>query len=393
MTNSENALARPIPTTRKHRRRKALLVAFGTTILLALAFSGWVYKAKTHRSLNARLLSAVKANDTAGVRLLLAHGADPNIYDVPEEHLSLWQQIRAAFRRDNQGLNALQNNQGATTTINHTPTLLETALSPDMYSEPYTKVENAPLIEALLNAGARVDESSLKHQTPLMTAVEYGRLKTVQLLLDHGANPLARDDNGKLPIHHMIVASHNPLPIAELLVKLGNDINAVDALGTTPLMITDDLPTRRFLLAKGANINAQAKNGDNALLRATGVGDTKAIQLMLDHGAKVDLCDNDKSTPLDAAVQSGSFPGVNILPAIKMLLAYGAKIDPINADGNTPLTSSLTIGDKPEIVKLLLAHGADVNHHNKAGQTALSLAIKHNYNDLIVLLKAAGAKH
>ena len=76
-----------------------------------------------------------------------------------------------------------------------------------------------------------------------------------------------------------------------------------------------------------------------------------------------------------------------------MLLAYGAKIDPINADGNTPLTSSLTIGDKPEIVKLLLAHGADVNHHNKAGQTALSLAIKHNYNDLIVLLKAAGAKH
>ena len=131
MTNSENALARPIPTTRKHRRRKALLVASGTTILLALAFSGWVYKAKTHRSLNARLLSAVKANDTAGVRLLLAHGADPNIYDVPEEHLSLWQQIRAAFRRDNQGLNALQNNQGATTTINHTPTLLETALSPE----------------------------------------------------------------------------------------------------------------------------------------------------------------------------------------------------------------------------------------------------------------------
>ena len=146
-----------------------------------------------------------------------------------------------------------------------------------------------PLIEALLNAGARVDESSLKHQTPLMTAVEYGRLKTVQLLLDHGANPLARDDNDKLPIHHMIVASHNPLPIAELLVKLGNDVNAVDALGITPLMITDDLPTRRFLLAKGANINAQAKNGDNALLRATGVGDTKAIQLMLDHGAKVEL--------------------------------------------------------------------------------------------------------
>jgi len=375
--------------------RKALLAAFGTLIVLALAFSGWVCKAKIHRSLNAKLLSAVKANDTEGVRLLLADGADPNIYDVPEEHFSLWQQIRAVFHRNSQGEAAAQNNLGPSITQNsrgatiitpyRMPTLLETALTPDEYSETYREVENAPMIEALLNAGARVEESTYEHQTPLMTAVENGHLKTVQLLLDHGANPLARDDKGKLPIHHIIVASHNPLPIAKLLVERGTDVNATDNQGITPLRVTDDLPTLRFLIAKSANINAQANDGGTALLSVTGMDDTKAMQLMLEHGANVDLCDNDKTTPLDNAVHYGS------LPTIKMLLACGAKIDPINGDGNTPLTSSLTIGDNPEIVKVLLACGANVNYRNTAGQTALSLAKINGYRKTIALLEAAGA--
>lgn len=246
------------------------------------------------------------------------------------------------------------------------------------------------MIKVLLDAGARPDDCSEGRTTPLMMAVLGDRLETAQTLLDHGANPLARDDTGQLPIHYLAFAEGSQLKVVELLVKRGNNVNAADNEGETVLMKAlhkrVDVSILRSLIAHGANVNARSKNGNSALLEATGVGDVRTILQLLEYGAEVNVCDSDKFTPLHKAIQEPS------RALIKALLAHGAKIDALNKYGDTPLTICVRGGSRPHIVEVLIEHGADVNHRNNAGETALSLAKKQNYTKTIQLLEAAGAK-
>jgi len=399
-------------TPTKLRSRKALIC---TIMVLASVCCVWLYRTKTQRDLNMQLLGAVKQNDTEAVRSLLAHAADPNMRDMPEHPLSLWEQIKHAFHRDRPSaapgvtvmrgnyvivsngtsirasriiLNGRQITNFVGSTIPHErdmpePTILQLGI--------YLDEENAPLVKALLDAGARTEDSSYGHQTPLMQAVASGRLRTIQTLLDHGANPLAHDDSGRFPIHYLDSDTPDGLKIAEILIKSGADINAVDNEGMTPLInlaSSDNASVVRFLLAHGANVNAHSKDGNSALIEAAMSESTAVTRLLLDHGANVNSCDQRKVTALDYAASGGP------LPIVKMLLAHGAKVDPVDADGDTPLTSCLQpdYANRPDIVKVLIEHGADVNHLNKAKQTPLSLAKNQKYKAVIKLLMAAGAK-
>ncbi len=344
-----------VPTiSRKPKTRRAVLVAFGMLIVLAFLFCGWVYKAKAQRDLNMQLLGAVRKNDTEAVLALLARGADPNIRDVPQQHLSLWQQIRLAFNHDNPA----PDDQ----TDAPKRTVLELALTWDneAYADDDTPrdTENVVVVNALLDAGARTEDSSHAHQTPLMTAVSRDRLKTVQALLDHGANPLAGNDEGKLPIHCMNDDFGNKVKIAELLVACGTDVNATDKEGRTSLLNDSfywdgsDVPILSYLVAHGAAINAKTKEGESALLIAVRKSDFKTVRFLIEHGAEVNICDNDKNTPLIIAAGFGSARNV----------------------------------------EFLISHGANLNQRNHDGETALSLAIGAESTDCTRLLKAAGAK-
>lgn len=330
------------PTSRKPKSSRVLSVAFVTLVVLGLAFCGLVYKAKTQHDLNRQLLAAVGRNDNVEALAALANGADPNIRNLPDEPMSLWQQIQYAFH------------QGSQASAEY-PTLLRMAVKPSD-ENPVVDTGNVELVKTLLEAGARPDAADDKQVTPLMTAAENGRIEMAQLLLDHGANPQARDNSGRLPIHHL----SNDEKTAELLVKHGTDVNAVDNAGKTALMYCIDGEGSnpalvRFLLTHGTSVNLKAKDGTTALSLAATYGDN-AIQSLLEHGAAVDAIDNAGDTPLTACVTD-----------------YDAE-------------------NVPAIVKVLIEHGANVDYRNKAGETALSLAKKHSYKETIRLLKAAGAK-
>src|SRR5215467_13836713 len=67
--------------------------------------------------------------------------------------------------------------------------------------------DDPELVAALLRHGARVDDRRLTGQgsdggraTALHYAAKAGFVKTIALLLAHGANPAARDDNGRTPL-------------------------------------------------------------------------------------------------------------------------------------------------------------------------------------------------
>ena len=371
--------------------------------IIIAVFCVWSYKAKTQFDLNMRLLAAVRKSDVVAARLLLAHGADPNIRDMPQGKMSLWQQIQNVF----DPISERRIKTDPTHTIKimswHIRTVLEMAVFPGK--------ENAPLVKALLDAGARPDHSSYdSHETPLMWAVLTGQPDTVQTLLDHGANPLARDNAGQFPIHYIgYRRPYSPrdtqntaqdIQIVGLLVARGTDIDAADNKGLTLLMnsigYTDASSLTKFLIMKGVDVNARSNYGGSALLQATFYKCIETTRLLLEHGAEVNMHDKSGDTPLGIAAD------IDCLPIIAMLLARGAKVDPVDKHGDTPLTVCLVDRegptmlkqnqDYPNIIAVLIAHGADVNHRNEAGKTALAIARGQNFTASIRLLLAAGAR-
>lgn len=384
--NQRDSSVVPDAAKRSHRWRRRMML-FGTLLILAAIFCGWVYRAKTHRDLNRQLFVAVENRDAVTAKSLLARGADPNIRDLPEQHLTLWDHVQSAYHRLR--LSPEQRQRWETDNANdRMPTILEIAIDPyygsDGNSVDEPRSENLPLVKAILEADARVNETDRDHITPLMEAVVFDRVQTVRLLLDHDANPLARNDAGQLPIH----IAHS-LKMVELLVRQGNDVNATDDEGSTPLMtvtVKDDAETVRFLISQGAKINVRAKDGTTPLIMAAQYDDVEAMGLLLDHGAEVNMHDNDGGTPLHYAADLGT------VRSVRMLLAHGARVDPVDSNGDTPLTTCLASDEYRDVVQELVVHGADVNHRNKAGDTPLSIAKKSKYSAIVKLLEAAGAK-
>ncbi len=388
LLTQESPMSSIVNKIRPQRYKRIALGTLAAIVILALSFCVWVYNAKTQRDLNMQLLGAVRKGNAEAARSLLKRGADPNIRDVPQQQLSLWQQIRHAFHKDSPSL--------ARQAKIYTPTPLEIVLERKHLGQlrhiSVEPSENAPLVKALLEAGARPDDSWDSHVTPLMDAVSYNQLQTVQLLLDHGANPGARDGNGRLPLHYISGFGPDNLMIVEVLLRRGNDVNSADDDGQTPLMQAvgnagdeDAIKLVRFLAAKGANVNALSKDGSSALLQAAASGKTEIIRFLLEQGAEVNVHDKYDETPLSNAA------GNDNVTVVKMLLAHGAKVTSVDEDGDTPLTSCIKASGSPEITKILIQHGMDVDHRNKAGETALSLAKKAGWQKAIRLLKAGGA--
>jgi uncharacterized protein len=141
-----------------------------------------------------------------------------------------------------------------------------------------------PLIRRLLDAGAdpnavinstpraRMREGSprLVYATALMRAAFAGDLELVKLLLAHGANPhimssdrettlTAAAGTGFVNGYHRQRTPAERLEVVKLLIDLGEDVNAADSYGITPLMGAanlGDIEVVRYLISKGADLGA-----------------------------------------------------------------------------------------------------------------------------------------
>jgi ankyrin repeat protein len=143
--------------------------------------------------------------------------------------------------------------------------------------------------------------------------------------------------------------SLSSLDLVKRLLARGAKINARNRDGLTPLMAATNPPDTAFirlLLASGADPTIPAPNGTTALAAAAGVGlayplpeenkepALEAVRLLLESGLDVNAANDQGDTAMHGAATM-DYP-----PLVQVLADHGARLDPRNARGFTPLMSA-----------------------------------------------------
>ncbi|VVC42902.1 Ankyrin repeat-containing domain,Ankyrin repeat [Cinara cedri] len=142
----------------------------------------------------------------------------------------------------------------------------------------------------------------------------------------------------------------------------------------------------RALLAAGAGIDSQDRQGDTALHYAAGYGHKEAVEFLLAAGANVNAKNIYGETPLYCASKH------YYVEVAKILLGKGADAKIVSIYGYTPL-HWWSLRGNIDMVRVILAAGAsaNVNVINKYKETALHWASKHGHRGVVMILLAAGA--
>jgi ankyrin repeat protein len=133
----------------------------------------------------------------------------------------------------------------------------------------------------------------------------------VRELLAAGADPDARDEDGRTPLSSAVLGGS--IGLVGLLVESGADVNARDRHGFSALHFAaqENLPEMvRVLLARGADPNAQDEDGSSVLWRAvfsvSAPGPNDVVRSLLDAGANPDVANNAGESPRALATRLGS---------------------------------------------------------------------------------------
>jgi len=225
--------------------------------------------------------------------------------------------------------------------------------------------------------------------TAFAVAIEDGDADAVkELLKEHSTEtPI---DYGEHKITPLLKAAWDgEAEIVTLLLEAGAKINAkATDTGETALMnaVSSGHPEIvKILLEKGADVTPKNKFDFNAFTSAVAAGKMDMAGMLLDAGAKPDEGASGL-TPLQFAASAGN------VEMIRFLVKRGANVNyGVKTGGQTALLSAI-YGAHPEAVEALIELKADVNARTKDGDTPLKAAMKGDQEDMVKILKAAGAK-
>jgi ankyrin repeat protein len=287
---------------------------------------------------------------------------------------------------------------------------------------------NSTTIELLLAKGADVNAKDRNGATPLIIAIDHGRLEIAKLLLakkaDVNASMSSGAKSGWTSLHLAVDANRNDLvkllldrqanpdPVIRVSVFPGSDTkfvtfngNSQSFTGITPLAMAaykGQMETAQLLIDSKANVDSRSDDGSSPLLWAAKSGEEKIAALLLAHEADVNAKAIDSQSALHVAISRNSpellqtllaykpaleIPdGSNYTPLqravsrtqtklVALLLDAGANANAIYpmAEQYSPVEMAVLMRNKP-LVELLLSHHANVNLQDHNGGTALSLA-------------------
>ncbi|WLQ13631.1 ankyrin repeat domain-containing protein [Hahella aquimaris] len=189
---------------------------------------------------------------------------------------------------------------------------------------------------------------------------------------------------------------------------------------STPLIIASavgDADMIDYLLAQGADVNIQGKQGSTALAMAVEWRHPEIIERLLQAGADVNVAMDDGTSPLmktasynlpelaSRLLEQGANVNANrhdgwtslMLAAhagseemLALLLEHGATVNQTESNGRTPLMAACFKGHI-RVVEMLLSHGAQTEVQDADGATAMSEAAARRHQAIVALLQASGA--
>lgn len=142
------------------------------------------------------------------------------------------------------------------------------------------------VVQVLLEAGARVDQSTL-------SVVAYSNYAGIrEILLNHGVDANTRNFQGKTWL--IQAAEAGDLSIVKTLLKAGFDINFRDKEGENALILSAYLGNSEIvkaLLESGANVNIKNRNGGTALMAVAAECNVVITSTVLDANVDVNAQD------------------------------------------------------------------------------------------------------
>ncbi len=377
------------------------------------------------------LMLAARSGSLEIARLLVEHGADVNARESWRGQTAL---MWAAEGRHaditryliehgaDVGTRAFANDWGAQITSEPRAQYRPTGgLTPLLYAARSGCIDCAA---AILAGGEPVDRPTPDGVTPLMIAIDNYEFDTATLLLDSDANPHLSDWWGRTALY--LAVDMNTYLSREVLGGLrGSGTDTIP--GATASADTTAMDIVRRLLAAGVDVNTQLNmhrvgrggnsqrfnddlltTGATPLLRAAITHDHEAMQLLLEHGAHVDLPNVMGVTPFMAAAGIGvrdsnfgsnrsprfatdEFIEDKVIESFEILLAAGADINArvtdihsrsariarlsrmTDREGQTAIYSAAGRG-WTRVVEFMLDNGAEADIVDAIGQSPLDAA-------------------
>ncbi|WP_246541340.1 ankyrin repeat domain-containing protein [Collimonas antrihumi] len=201
-------------------------------LLLALACLPSVSHAASNESKNADAFAkAVQLDDERGMKKLLAAGVDPNL--VAQKQRGETGLMLAVHEDSKKVFNVLLNAHGIDLNLrsrNGDTALMIASYKGDVAAvkalldkeaEPNNTgwtalhyaaaIGNDEIVQMLLDASAYIDAGSPNNTTPIMMAARAGKIMTVKLLLDSGADVTLKNDVGMTAIDLARKFDHNDI--------------------------------------------------------------------------------------------------------------------------------------------------------------------------------------
>ena len=238
------------------------------------------------------------------------------------------------------------------------------------------------LLSSVLRAG--------ENTASLADAAEKKDASQVRALLERNPDLNVPQADGMTALHWAVY--YDDTDLAQLLVRAGADVKAVNRYGVAPLTIAcinGNGKIVEMLLDAGADPNTKLPGGETALMTAARTGRTGPLTALLSHGADVNAQERKGQTALMWASAEGN------LEAVDVLLKAGADFRTPLSSGFTPLFFAVREGCTDVVLRLLEA-GLDIDEpmrgdKQKKGPNPLLLAVENGHFETAVALLEAGA--
>ncbi|XP_050413985.2 putative ankyrin repeat protein RF_0381 [Patella vulgata] len=243
------------------------------------------------------------------------------------------------------------------------------------------------IAKTLILAGSDVGLADKDGVTPIMKSCTLRHVGLFKLLVEHGADINATDNNGNAIFEHCFSESAIPrvesscAEFLDVLLSIKRNILLNPSVIIKAIKM-QDVRALKLLLLHCCDINKISENGETLLIVACGVDDVHVVQLLIQSGCDVNGTNSHGETALHkAAAIQRLFGAEKISEVIKLLLQHGADVNVRDNNGKAVIMLVTETGNT-DLFHAFLKEGADVNSQDNEGKTALMIALEKNRDAL-----------